>query len=311
MNTRRKRRSYLPTAALLLLLVGASHPWAAPATNPAFRPGVLPQTWPHGERGCTGLPDFYVHKYNDDLYILRQSGCSNYEKPFLFLIFGRERVLLLDTGAGGVDVAGAVKKIIAARAGGRGPNPSTLVVAHTHAHGDHTAGDDQLRTNFPGATIVEHAPKAVQTFFRIKRWPDEVAQYDLGGRILDVIPIPGHEASSIALYDRQTAILFTGDTLYPGRLYVEAPVDFVQSIRRLVAFTGDKPVAQVLGAHVENMRAPYLDYPMGTKFQPDEHALELGRAHLLELNDALLGMKGRVVNRVMRDFTIWPLGGPR
>ena len=85
----------------------------------------------------------------------------------------------------------------------------------------------------------------------------------------------------------------TGDTLYPGRLYVRDGAAFTASIRRLVAFTLDKPVAHILGAHVENTRTPYLDYPEGTTYQPDEHALELGRAHLLELNDALAAMHGR------------------
>ena len=78
------------------------------------------------------------------------------------------------------------------------------------------------------------------------------------------------------------------------------------SIQRLVAFTRGKPIAHILGAHIENARTPFVDYPEGTKYQPDEHALELGRAHLLELNDALSQMDGHVVRQVLRDFTIWP-----
>jgi hydroxyacylglutathione hydrolase len=58
---------------------------------------------------------------------------------------------------------------------------------------------------------------------------------------------------------------------------------------------------------VENARTPYVDYPEGTKYQPDEHALELGSAQLLELNDALTEMDGTIVRRAFRDFTIWPL----
>ena len=62
------------------------------------------------------------------------------------------------------------------------------------------------------------------------------ADIDLGDRVIDVIPIPGHEKSSIALYDRQTGVLLTGDTLYPGRLYVPAAdfATFVESVQRLV-----------------------------------------------------------------------------
>jgi len=31
--------------------------------------------------------------YNPDLYIIRESGGANYEKPFLYLFFGKDRAL--------------------------------------------------------------------------------------------------------------------------------------------------------------------------------------------------------------------------
>ena len=77
--------------------------------------------------------------------------------------------------------------------------------------------------------------------------------YDLGGRTVDVIPLPGHQTAHIALYDAATRILFTGDSLYPGRLYFPK-ADFATykaSIQRLVDFTADKPVNFVLGTHIE------------------------------------------------------------
>jgi len=124
--------------------------------------------------------------------------------------------------------------------------------------------------------------------------------------VLDVIPIPGHEATSLAYYDRESAVLLTGDTLYPGRLYISDQTAYVRSIARLVEFTRDKSVAHILGTHIENTRTPYLDYPIGTRYQPDEHALELGRGQLIELNEALAEMRGSLVRKVMRDFTISP-----
>lgn len=306
MNHLPKRRRYFPlAAACVLLLSGGASAQPPRSDNPAFRPGVLPRSWLPGGPRCAGVAEFQVHSYNDDLYILRQSGCSHYEKPFLYLLFGRDKVLLLDTGAGTTRVARAVKGVIDGWLAARGRTSIALIVAHTHAHGDHTSGDEQLK-RLPGATLVAPELGAVRSFFGVQRWPAEIVRYDLGGRVLDVIPIPGHEATSIAVYDRQTAILFTGDTLYPGRLYVEEPNEFVRSIQRLVDFTRDKPVAHILGAHIENRRAPYLDYPAQTTYQPDEHSLELGRGQLLELNEALAQMQGRVVKKVMRDFTIWP-----
>ena len=71
-------------------------------------------------------------------------------------------------------------------------------------------------------------------------------------RVLDIIPIPGHDDTSIAVYDRETAVLLTGDTMYPGRIYINADPDvFARSIARMVEFTKDKLVAHVLGTHIE------------------------------------------------------------
>lgn len=267
--------------------------------------GVLPDRWKASGPGCPANPEFQVHLYNEDLYILRESGCSNYEKPFLYLLFGKDKALLLDTGAGKTDVALVVKRVIDSWASQNKHSGIPLIVAHTHAHGDHIAGDEQLKL-LPKTSAIAPNPGAVQAFFEIKNWPNETATYDLGKRVLDVIPIPGHEASSIAIYDRQTGILFTGDTLYPGRLYVSDAPAFVASVRRLVEFTNGKIVAHILGNHIEQTRTPYLDYPIGTVFQPEEHELALGRAQLLELDDALRKMNGQIVRMAMRDFTIWP-----
>lgn len=269
------------------------------------RSGVLPDRWQASGPDCPVDPKFQIHSYNEDLYILRESGCSNYEKPFLYLLFGKEKVLMLDTGAGKTDVADVVKGVVDRWLKRNNRESIPLVVAHTHAHGDHIAGDAQLKL-LPGATVVGLKPAEVQAFFGSKNWPEEVVQYDLGARVLDVIPIPGHEASSIAIYDRQTGILFSGDTLYPGRLYVADGDAFTRSIQRLVDFTNGKIVAHILGNHIEETRTPYLDYKIGTVYQPDEHELQLGRGNLLELNDALTRMSGKIVRMAMRDFTIWP-----
>ena len=241
-----------------------------------------------------------IHQYNPDLFVLRQSGCTHFEKPFLYLLFGERSAMLVDTGAQTVDVAGAVDQIIERWSALHEGRPVSLVVVHSHGHGDHIAGDAQFKGR-ANTTLVASSPEALTTFFRLTTWPNVPAAYSLSGRIIDVIPIPGHEPASIALYDRRTGLLLTGDTLYPGRLYVRDGPAFTASIQRLVAFTLDKPVAHILGAHVENTRTPYVDYPEGTKYQPDEHALELGRAHLLELNDSLSAMRGTIVTtRVTR-----------
>jgi hydroxyacylglutathione hydrolase len=301
-------REIVIAVALLLFLPDVAQSQAPQPDGAGIRPGVLPKSWLLGGPKCVEIPEFQIHEYNEDFYILRQSGCSNYEKPFLYLLFGKDKALLLDTGAGKTGVAQVVNQIIDKWLARTKREPIQLIVSHTHAHRDHAGGDEQFKS-LPRTTVVAPNLNAVQSFFGIKNWPEQVIQYDMGDRIIDVIPIPGHEATSIAIYDRQTAVLFTGDTLYPGRLYVKDPVQFVQSIQRLVDFTQNKVVAHILGNHIENSRTPYLDYKVGTVYQPDEHALELGRGELLELNEALHQMNGKIVRMAMRDFTIWPLSG--
>ena len=270
-----------------------------------MRTGSLPRSWQVSGPDCKENPQFQIQEYNPDLYIFRESGCSNYEKPFLYLLFGKEKALLLDTGAGTTDLARALKAQVDEWLTRNNRDHIPLIAAHTHSHRDHISGDQQLKS-LSFVTVVEPKTSAVETFFGFRNWPTEVVTYDLGQRVLDIIPIPGHEGSSIAVYDRETGILFAGDTLYPGRLYVEDGVAFTLSVQRLVDFTQGKIVAHILGNHIEQTRTPYLDYPIGTVYQPDEHELELGRAQLLELNDALRAMKGRVVKMAFRDFTIWP-----
>jgi glyoxylase-like metal-dependent hydrolase (beta-lactamase superfamily II) len=292
---------------LIFVLATCSHA-AAQARQPnggGVRVGVLPRAWQISGPQCTANPQFQVHEYNKDLYILRESGCSNYEKPFLYLLFGKDKALLLDTGAGKTDVARVVKSQIDLWLSKHSRESIPLIVAHTHAHRDHISGDADLKA-LPNTTVVEPKVSAVQAFFGFKNWPAEAVTYDLGDRTLDIVPIPGHEASSIAVYDRQTGILFTGDSLYPGRLYVEDAPAFARSIQRLVDFTRGKIVTHVLGNHIEQTRTAYLDYPIGTVYQPDEHQLELGRAHLLELSQALQDLHGGIERIAFRDFTIWP-----
>lgn len=270
------------------------------------QPGDFPETWYAGSKDGTNRPPFQIHAYNDNFYILRQAAYTNYEKPFLYLLFGTDRAILFDTGAGGVDVAGAVDNVIDGWLKRNNRASIPLVVAHTHAHGDHVAGDAQF-ANRAGVTLVGKDVASVRTFFGIPDWPTGTATYDLGRRVLDIFPIPGHEASSIAVYDRQTHIMLTGDTFYPGRLYVRDGAAFINSIQRLVDFSAEHAVSHFLGTHIEQRSTPFQDYEVGTIDQPNEHALQLTRAQLVQLHDSLTAMSGIVIRKMLPSLTVWPV----
>lgn len=268
--------------------------------------GTLPASWYVGDENGAGRAPFQVHAYNADFYILRQAAYTNYEKPFLYLLFGNDLAILFDTGAGGVDVAAAVDGIINGWLARNNRTSIPLVVAHTHGHGDHVAGDAQFKGR-ADVVVVGKDTASVRAFFGITNWPADAVTYDLGGRILDILPIPGHEASSIAVYDRQTQVMLTGDTFYPGRLYVRDGAAFISSIQRLVEFSATHPVVHFLGTHIEQTSEPFKDYTVGTVDQPNEQVLELNRAQLLEMNEALVAMHGVVVRKALPSLTIWPV----
>jgi hydroxyacylglutathione hydrolase len=296
----------------LISLLFAASGLATDHTRAELKPGTLAEPWLTGGPNCLAVPDWQVHAYNDDFYILRESGCINAEKPFLYLIFGENKALLEDTGVAFanadktvVPTAPVVMDLMEKWAKRKHHAPVSLVVIHSHSHGDHTAADGQFQM-MPGVEFIAAAPAAIQKATGIANWPNDLGKIDLGNRIVDVIPIPGHDVASIALYDRVTGNLMTGDSLYPGRLYVsEAQIPtYAASAQRMVDFVRVHPVAHVLGTHIEQGSQPYFDYPRGTTYQPKEHVLELSRAHVFELAEAFRKMNGKPVNMVFPDFAV-------
>lgn len=272
--------------------------------------GTLPARWMTGGPKCMEVPEWQVHEYNPNFYILRQSGCSDYEKPFLYLIFGKDRGLLLDTGSRNGDLVPTLERTLHNWLERNGRSNIQLIVTHSHAHSDHVAGDEAVQAMRDPAVGIEFVPAKVDAekeFFKIEGTEDARGSVDLGGRVIDVIPIPGHDVTSIALYDRRTGILLTGDSLYPGRLYIHDLGEFQRSTERLIRFTEGKPVAHILGCHIEETRTPFLDYPIGTIYQPHEHDLELSRGALLELEAALQSLNGKPQRLALSDFSLWPV----
>jgi glyoxylase-like metal-dependent hydrolase (beta-lactamase superfamily II) len=128
---------------------------------PGVEQGTLPTSWITGGPNCLEVPDWQIHEYNPNLYILRESGCTNYEKPFLYLFFGNDRALLVDTGAGASEAAAVTQKLIARWLKRNQRETIVLVVAHTHAHGDHTAGDRGF-DGLPNTTLIPATVEAEQ-----------------------------------------------------------------------------------------------------------------------------------------------------
>jgi len=283
-------------AAFAALLVGA----APPNFVPRFA------HWIDGT-GSTE-PETQVQRIDADSFVIRQSVKTNFEAPFLYLLFGTDRALLIDSGAGGLKIRPVVDRVIAdwrARNQGR---PVRLIVAHSHSHGDHHGGDEEFRDR-PDTELVGLQPQQVAAFFGIRDWPNAIGRYDLGNRVLDIVPTPGHEPAHIMIYDARTRLMFSGDMLYPGRLYV--PRDrfdvFRASAVRLVDFAKTHPVRALLGAHIEMTTTPGQDYPMEAAAHPSEHGLALPPSAIEELEKATARAKSPAEIDRHADFVIYPV----
>jgi glyoxylase-like metal-dependent hydrolase (beta-lactamase superfamily II) len=271
---------------LLSILLPGAPAWSDPV------PGSLDVHWSEGAEDCdkASIPPIQVHQYETQTFILRQSFCSDFEAPLLYLLIGDEEALLIDTGAVPDSAQNPLVKTVMGLLPDKGAAKIPLLVLHTHGHTDHRAADDQFKA-VPGVKVVPAQVEDLRTTLNLPQWPDGVAHIALGGRTVDIIAAPGHHPAHLIFYDDRTALLLTGDFLLPGRLMVFDLDAYRASAQRLVTFLGDRPVSHVLGAHIE-LDANGELFRTGSEYHPNERAMALTKADALGLPQALADFNG-------------------
>jgi len=191
------------------------------------------------------------------------------EEVISYLILGKNKALLFDTGMGISDM----RKLVS------GLTPLPVIVLNSHTHNDHVGDNwqfdtiyamdtDFTRQNAKGSVtdaqeelapgqICGDLPKGFDAkSYRTKPW--NITKYihdgdtlDLGGRQLEIISTPGHTPDAISLFDHANGLLFTGDTYYPATIWLYRPETdldlYARSIAHLAALAPQ--VKTVLGAH--------------------------------------------------------------
>jgi hydroxyacylglutathione hydrolase len=278
-----KSRSALGAGVLFTLLIMAL-PSAA-----GLAAGSMDVKWNEGAEDCskTAQLPLQVHRYNEVTFILRENPCATYEAPFMYLLVGSTRALLIDSGdvsdPQAMPLARTVRSLLPAA-------NFPLLVVHTHGHRDHRTGDGQF-AGTAGVEVIGTSLQEVTRGLHLTDWPNGTATLDLGGgRTVDVIPTPGHYPSEVSYYDRATGLLFSGDFLLPGRLLIEDTAADLASARRVAQFLADRPVSYVLGGHIELDQAAQTF--LGVHYHPNERALQLSKEDLLGLPDIVSGFNG-------------------
>jgi glyoxylase-like metal-dependent hydrolase (beta-lactamase superfamily II) len=231
----------------------------------------------------------------------------------MYVLIGDERALLLDTGATENASEFPLYESVRSLVGDK-----VLLVVHSHGHRDHRSADIQFQ-DAEGVTLVGIHKAAMIDALSISQWPEGQGVIDLGNRELIVIPSPGHQEEAISLYDPQTQWLLTGDTVYPGLIYVKNWNDYRDSIARLARFADKHVVSAVMGAHIEATYRQGEYYAVGTEYQPDEAPLpmepdilsminaelrQLPKANEIEL-DRLRVVPMNLMQRMLSNFFRW------
>ena len=219
------------------------------------------------ERVKVSDPWFEVYKAAPGVLAIYEPHQS--EETISYLILGRKRAVLFDTGMGISDIKKTVAEL----------TKLPVVVLNSHTHNDHVGGNwefgtiygmdtDFTRQNARGSredAQAEIAPgqicgelpkdfdaKAYATKpWKIAKYIHDGEKIDLGVRKLEVIATPGHTPDAISLFDGANGLLFTGDTYYPAPIWLFRPETdlnaYDASIRKLAALAPQ--VKQVLGQH--------------------------------------------------------------
>ena len=147
--------------AVSMSLLTATSAWSQPV------PGSLDAHWNEGASDCKATPQapLQVHAYEPQTFILRQNPCADFEANFLYLLIGSDKALLIDTGAVADPKEMPLAKTILELLPEKDHKKLPLLVAHTHRHMDHRAGDPQF-ASLPSVQIVPIDLEGVRSVLR-------------------------------------------------------------------------------------------------------------------------------------------------
>lgn len=265
-------------------------------------PGNLRFTWIHGSVSAKANTDvrIQVHRYNEHTYILRQNPAIHWEAPFMYLLMGNERAVLLDTGATEEEeffpLRETVDKVLRRWSSAQSVEMPELLVMPLGSDPSQTAALAQF-ANKPYTTVI--APGSGERASLVTQ-----QQLDLGGRVLSVIPTPGLDASSITLYDPWSDLLLTGNAFYPGRLVIRDFQAYRNSLNSLVQFIYEESVSYVFGGRIEMTNRPGLDHRLRSNYRPGEHSLQLEPQLLETALQAVNLINGETDIRILDDFIL-------
>jgi glyoxylase-like metal-dependent hydrolase (beta-lactamase superfamily II) len=244
-------------AGFLLALLGAGALDQQPSQPPQWCRDLPRPAYQKLDRVIIHDPWFEVYRIRPGVFAIYEP--HQFEEVISYLILGDKKAVLFDTGMGISDIQKTVQ----------GLTSLPVMVINSHTHNDHVGDNWRFRDinvlaggvkfsreNAKGSNAdarAELAPSALcgelpagfdakayaTRPFHISHWLHDGEKIDLGGRVITVVATPGHTPDAVSLLDAGNGLLFTGDTYYPGPIYLYRPETdldaYVASMEKLVA----------------------------------------------------------------------------
>ena len=144
-----------------------------------------------------------VTKISDNTWRMEEEGVR------FFLLAGNEKALLIDSGMQTHNAKEIAQELVSL----------PLELLNTHADPDHIGSNDEFDCfymNPAEASNYYNTQKKTGSFIPV----EDGDILDLGGRKLEIISIPGHTPGSIAVLDIDNRVLYGGDTVQDGTIFM-------------------------------------------------------------------------------------------
>jgi glyoxylase-like metal-dependent hydrolase (beta-lactamase superfamily II) len=228
---------------------------------------------------------FYTKKLATGVWAIREP--NHVIGVISYLVIGRNQAVLIDTGMGIANIRNIVE----------GLTRLPVLVVNTHAHFDHIGDNYRFEQIAIHEAESKHIEKGIEpgylaelvelgTFndsppegFSAQNYQIHPSQPTkilkdgekilLGNHSLEIIHTPGHSPGSICLWEREKGWLFSGDTVFDGRIRIQLPdSDFCayqESIDRLVGIVPN--LHAVFPAHGESPLEPEIILKIAAAFK--------------------------------------------
>ncbi len=337
----------LMLSAALWLLAAIAQAQPAPVAEAAAQAAAVPQA-----RWCDLLPRpdfamlervpspdpwFEVYKVEPGVFAIAEP--RQFQEVISWLILGKRRALLLDTGLGMRPIRPVVEAL----------TPLPVTVLNSHTHYDHVGGNAEFervlatttpyttanQRGFPNRELADEAsPTAFCTgppagldpaTWHTRPWSStgtvrDGSRIDLGGRVLEVLRVPGHTPDSLVLLDRKAGLLWTGDTFYAAPIWLYVPETdlgaYQKSVDRLVKLAPS--LRKLLAGHNVAVSSPSQLFALqaairevragrarGEADGPDRRLIPFDGFSILVSTHALAGERGSMT-RGGSGLTRWP-----